>query len=317
MNTDLKRLRSVIAVAEHGSFGRAANALRISQPALSTHVAQVERELGISLFSRTTRAVRLTAAGEGFVWRARRIIEELESALLDVREQATIARGRLSVAATPTVAAHVLPAAVQEFARRFPAVMVQIFDDVSSSVERLVSTGAVDFGIGPAPAERAALDFKPLVHDHFIAIVPRRHPLAERSGVTLREVLEYPVLTLRPGSNIRAVIERAHPSLGRAFQPAFEVHNHYTALGLVRAGLGAAILPAMVAQNLGDRAQFAVVQITHPTIRRVVGFMFRRGEKFQPAARAFQEIFRGVAGLRRRAREPGVQAANHAESRKA
>jgi LysR family carnitine catabolism transcriptional activator len=303
MSADIKRLRSVIAVAEHGSFGRAAGALRISQPALSTHVAQVERDLGISLFSRTTRAVRLTAAGESFVWRARRIIEELESALLDVREQATIARGRLTVAATPTVAAHVLPPAVQEFARRFPAVSVQIFDDVSSSVERLVSTGAADFGIGPSPAERTALDFKPLVQDDFIAIMPRRHPLAERGSVSLREVLEYPVLTLRPGTNIRSAIERAIPGLARTFRPAFEVHNHYTALGLVRAGLGTAILPAMVTQNLGERAHYAIAQITRPTIRRVIGFIFRRGERLQPSARAFHDVFRTIEDLRSQARE--------------
>jgi LysR family carnitine catabolism transcriptional activator len=298
MTTDLRRLRSVIAVADYGNFGRAASALRVSQPALSTHVAQVERELGLSLFSRTTRAVRLTTAGESFVRRARGIIEQLESALLEAREQATIARGRLAIAATLIVAAQALPAALQEFAKRFPAISIEIFDDVSSSVERFVSVGAADFGIGPAPADRVALDFTPLVEDNFIAIMLRRHPLAARKSVTLRELLAYPFPLLRPGIAVRAAIERVRPSTAQNVRPAFEVHNQHTALGLVRAGMGIAILPAMVAHGLGDGAALATADITHPTIRREVGFIFRRGEKISPATRAFQEIFRRVADLR-------------------
>jgi DNA-binding transcriptional LysR family regulator len=88
------------------------------------------------------------------------------------------------------------------------------------------------------------------------------------------------------------------PSTAQNVRPAFEVHNQHTALGLVRAGMGIAILPAMVAHGLGDGAALATADITHPTIRREVGFIFRRGEKISPATRAFQEIFRRVADLR-------------------
>ena len=292
MNVDLKRIRSIIAVAEHGNFRRAADALGISQPALSAHISEAERSIGVSLFSRTTRAVRLTSAGDGFVWRARRIVDELDAALLDLRDQATIARGRLSIACIPTVASGVLPLALRLFLKRFPAVSIQIFDDLSSAIEHLVETGAVDFGIGPAPSGLGALDFAPLLRDNYVAIVPKQHALAGRSSIGLRELLDFPILMLRPGSTIRAAIERNYPSIGRTFRPALELRNQYTAVAMVREGHGIGILPGTIKQTLGDRTQLAFVDITHPVIQREVGFLFRRGENFQPAARAFQEIFR-------------------------
>src|SRR5690242_19963988 len=103
MVPNLTRLRSFIAVAQERQFRRAAERIGLSQPALSAHIRELEQDLGVALFSRTTRSVRLTAEGESFLHRAQRALDDLSAAVLELRERAELKRGRVAIAATPTV----------------------------------------------------------------------------------------------------------------------------------------------------------------------------------------------------------------------
>jgi LysR family carnitine catabolism transcriptional activator len=185
LNISLAKIQGFLAVAEAGQFRKAAQALHLSQAALSTQIRDLERDLGVALFTRTTRTVQLTAEGERFRYRANRIFDELNSAVTELRDQVEVRSGRLIIAATPSVATNILPAALLAFKQTYPGVRVRIIEDQSSGVEKRVESGEADFGIGPLSGGRTDLDFAFVLNDRFIGVVPVNHPLARRKRVRL------------------------------------------------------------------------------------------------------------------------------------
>ena len=177
MSLELRRIRSFRAVAEHGGFRAAAEALGISQPTLSAHIAELEAELRVPLVARTTRQVRLTPMGERFLVHAKRALDELEHAALELRDQAALERGRVLLACTPTMVAHAVPTAIAAFRDRYPGIAVEVVDDNSGNVERRVLEGAADLGIGPKPDRPGGLSYQSLTSDRFVAVFPPRPDL--------------------------------------------------------------------------------------------------------------------------------------------
>src|SRR5579875_2194376 len=145
-NVGLTKIRSFVAVAQTRQFRKAAEALGLSQPALSAHIRALEHELGAALFMRTTRSVTLTAEGERFLRCARSILKELDRAICELRDQAQLKTGRVVVAATPSVAANVLPKALAAFKARHPDVQLHVREEPAAGVERRVEAGDADFG---------------------------------------------------------------------------------------------------------------------------------------------------------------------------
>ena len=295
MNLSLAKIRSFIAVAEHGSFRKASTHVHLSQPALSTHVRDLEQSLGIALLSRTTRSVRLTPAGEQFLIRARRAISELQSVVLELEDQAALRRGRVTVACVPTIASSSLPSVLAAFARRFPAIHVQLLDEVADTIYQRVRSGAADFGIGPEPRATGEIAFEPLVDDHFVAVFPRDHKLARRRNVRLRELAAYPFLSLAAGTNVRDILDRAFSAQGFALNPVYDVCHHYTLGGMVQAGLGISALPSMSLSILGHPG-LKTARIVDPEVIRVIGVLRRPGELPTPAAAEFMNTLWDVLG---------------------
>lgn len=182
----LTKIKSFIAVSEERQFRRASERLGISQPALTAQIQDLEEELGVALLSRTTRNVRLTAEGETFLHRAQRLLVDLNAAVLEVRERAQLKHGRIVIAATPTVTGHILPAVISSFAKKFPAVHIQVLEKPSSEVERLVTNGTADFGTGPCPDPRNELTFDVISRERLSAILPTDHRLAGAPTPSLR-----------------------------------------------------------------------------------------------------------------------------------
>ena len=286
MYPSLAKIRSFIAVAEHASFRRASEELRLSQPALSTHVRDLETELGVALLSRTTRSVRLTAAGEQFLIRTKRVVSELQSVVLDLKDQAALKRGRVTIACLPTIASSSLPAVLATFARQHPAVSVEVLDEVADAVYQRVSSRQADLGIGPAPPRKQGLEFTPMVDDHFLAVFPSDHVLARRKTVKLAELTEHPFLTLASHTNVRNILERAFSDSGFVLDPVYEFCHHYTLGGMVEAGLGITALPSMSLSILGH-PRLMSARIVDPMIIRVIGVLRRQGDTLSPAAAAF------------------------------
>lgn len=306
MYPSLAKLRSFVAVAEQGRFRQASEMLGISQPALSLHIRDLEENLGVTLLNRTTRSVKLTSEGEKLLNRARKVFAELDSALLELRDEADLRRGRVVVAVVPSLASQLLPAVIVEFTCRYPGIKVHLIEDDAGAVERRVDVGEADFGLGSAPEHHADLEFVPLARDKFLAMVPLHHPLAKQKSIKLSRLAEYPFLTVMQGTNIRRVIERAVAAEGCTLSPAYELLQHHTIAAMVAAGLGVTALPSM-SIALIDRSRVRVLPISGSEVSREVGIFRRRGEAAAPAVRAFMLEVARAFGLERDFKPPLVR----------
>jgi LysR family transcriptional regulator, carnitine catabolism transcriptional activator len=285
----LSKLRTFAAVAAQGSFRKASEELHLSQPALSAHIRDLENTLGIPLFHRTTRSVRLTTEGERFLVRARRALDEIESGVIEMRDEATLHRGRVAVACIPTIACHVLPRVVASFSKTYPGIEIRITDEYAQMLVRRVADREADLGIGPFLDRTEDLDFRSFTRDRFVAVFPQQHPLADKPTVRLKELTRYPLLTLASGTNVRARLEQAFAAQNLSFRPAFEVFNHYTLGGMVEAGLGVTILPSMALSMLSNPL-LKTALITKPQITRDLAIIQRRDQAAAPAVKAFLAV---------------------------
>jgi DNA-binding transcriptional LysR family regulator len=148
MNINLHQLRIFVAVARLGNFTRAAERLSLSQPSLSLHIRQLEQDLRVRLFDRSTRSVVLTRAGEDFLPTAERLLEDFQSAIASVTDLAARRRGRVTVAVLPSIAAELLPRAIALLRLRHPDITVALRDDVAEHIPARVRGGEADFGLG-------------------------------------------------------------------------------------------------------------------------------------------------------------------------
>ena len=297
MYPNINKMRSFIAVAEHGSFRKAAEALNLSQPALSAHVRDLEDGIGVSLLSRTTRSVRLTREGEHFLVRSKRALYEIQSAVRELQDEAALRRGRITVACVPTIASSMLPHALARLAERYPEIRVHILDEVAESLYQRLLNRDADLGIGPAPPRSSDITFETLTNDHFIAVYPRKHALAKRKTVTLEDLARFPFLALAPRTNVRTILDRAFAEAGHALDPVYEVSHHYTLGGMVEAGLGVTALPSMSLSMIGHPL-LESARIVEPEITRDIGLLRRRDEAATPAAREFLRVVSDVFGHR-------------------
>lgn len=292
----LPRIRSFVAVAQERQFRRAAERVGLSQPALSAQLRELEEFLGTALLSRTTRSVHLTAEGEKFLVRARNILADLDSAVLEVRDHASLRRGRLAVASIPSVASRILPAVVAEFTGRFPGIDVQMIELGAADVLRCVASGQADLGIAARPERSGELSFSMFLRDRFVGLVPKTSPLARKRRVDLDALFEYPLITTVPGTSIRSTLERACREHGQSLRVTHSVTQHQTVVAMVGAGLGVALLPNL---SLTENSAVARVVVVNPQITRDLGVVQRKGVSSSAAAEEF------IHGLRQTVAENG------------
>lgn len=286
-----RRLRGFLSLARLLNFRRAALELGITQPALSAQIRALEAGVGLALFHRTTRRVSLTAEGERFVARARRLLHELDGAAGDLRKDVHLERGTVAFSCIPTIAATAFPHIMREFKANHPGVRVQMTDDTTVAMERKIVNGDVDFGVGGEPGARAdELEFSPIAQDPFVLVCRKDHPLAARGKVPIREVLAHPQISLSPGSNVRTTLARCMEADGLAFVPDYELIHHYPVGAMVEAGLGVTLLPSMACGMLRKSSVLRIVGLDNPRYSRAIGLIKRRGAALSPAAQRFYTL---------------------------
>jgi LysR family carnitine catabolism transcriptional activator len=282
----MSKLRTFVAVAQHKSFRKASEQLHLSQPALSLHIRDLEDMLQVPLFHRTTRSVTLTVEGERFLIRAHRALDELESAIAELQDEALRLRGRIVISCLPTLAYNLLPKAISSFAVKHPHVDIQVFDEINTLMLKRVLNREADFGIGPRPKRDEDVDFTPLLKDPFVAVVVKKHPLASRATIRLKELARLPILTLAPGTNIRNHLDFVFDDQGLKLKPAYEASHRATLCGLAQAGLGVAILPMMV-HSMMDAKSLVTIRIIAPEITQEFGVIQRRDQAHRPVVVTF------------------------------
>lgn len=294
LNLPVRHILTLVCLAETGSFRRAAERLKLSQPAVSAHIRDLEAHFGVALVHRTTRRVALTVEGEALAGRARRAFQELEMASQDLRDLAAVHRGRVVVACIPPMMTSIVPKVVRRLAEEYPAIEIEIRDVLSGQVEQLVDRGDADIGIGPQP-KSAFLSFHKLLRDYFVAAVPVDHALAKRGSVSLEELLKYPLITMTSDANARQIVDQAMQRLRRPLKARFELVHNFSVGRLVAVGLGVTIVPKAAIPSLGAD-DLKIVDVKSPRIFREVGVLLRPKYRPSPAVRGFLTVLNESIG---------------------
>jgi DNA-binding transcriptional LysR family regulator len=286
MNITLRQLYAFKAVADVGTFTAAAQRLKVAQPALSLNIRDLEGELGAKLFDRTTRRVELTAAGREFLQSVDQLIVDLERAVQNARDLADRKRGRLVVAAPPLLAALIVPGAVADYKKRFPSIEVSVVDAQTNVIVDKVRSGEADCGIGTFAEAEEGVRREILFEDALMAWCPAQSPCAGSSRLAWKDLPPNQLIAMTRDSRIRFLVDQAYQSIGQAVRPAYEVSHMTTAIMMVEAGLGVAVLPAYV---WGFARVFNVVSkvLCEPEVRREVAIIQASGKSLSPAAEAF------------------------------
>jgi DNA-binding transcriptional LysR family regulator len=289
MRIDALGVEAFLAIAEHGSFQKAADAIHLTQTALSRRLQNLEALLGVTLIERTTRSVELTTIGRDFLPQARRLVTDLEAALSEIHESGKAQRGDVSIACVPTVGVQYLPRVIQAYAARHPQNRIRILDHASSDVAAAVLRREAEFGINIAGSHHPELRSEPLTEDRFVLVCRRDHPLADRATTSWRELESYRLIFAGEVSGNRPLLDGALAGLGLAIDAFYEVQRSSTALGLVAAGVAAAVVPRLALQK-SAYPRLRVVALADPVVSRSLVLVSRRNAHLSPAAQALYDM---------------------------
>ncbi|WP_052865215.1 LysR family transcriptional regulator [Streptomyces niger] len=246
---EARHLRYALALAEHGHFGRAARALGIAQPPLSKQIADLERETGARLFDRTRRGVFPTAAGEAFLARARRALQEMTAATVDAGRAARGETGRLRLGFIASALLAPLPDVLGRFGRERPDVRLELHEMASSRSASALIAGELDVAVTLGPPRGAGAEHLvsvPIGHDHLIAVVSSAHPYAGQESVTLDQLRRRPLI-VAAGEDEPAVTAGLRTLLGEdspALIGATFARDVHTIIGLAACGVGVGLGPS-------------------------------------------------------------------------
>lgn len=291
MSVTLRQIQGFLAVAETGTFTKAAARLRIAQPALSQLVRELERELAIRLFDRTTRRVELTGGGREFRNAALKLTHDLDLAVAGAKNLAARKRGRIVVAAPPFLAMTVLPNAIAELRSGHPGLQVSILDANTQTILEAVRSGTADYGFGTFPMSEGDLERKKLTRDSLILFCPQDHRFAGRRKMRWSELEDEPLIALTPDSGIRLLVELGYEAAHIPLRAAYQVSQISTALALAGAGQGITILPSYV-RSVAKSHGLVAMQLLEPAISRDIELISAGGRSDPPAGIAFAAVLR-------------------------
>jgi len=297
MKLDTLGLEAFIAIADHGGFRKAAEAVHITQTALTRRLQNLESLLDVKLVERTTRSVALTAVGRRFLPQARRILGDLGTALVELRETGKAQRGDFSIACVPTVGVRYLPGILQAYAARHPENRIKILDHASAGVADAVLRREAEFGIQISGSLHPELASVPLVQDGFVLVCRDDHPLAGRKRLRWRELESHSLIFAGEVSGNRPLLEEALRPQNLALRVVYEVQRSSTAVGLVAEGIGAAVVPGLALQE-GAHPRLRVVPLTHPVVSRTLVLVARKTGHLSPAAQALYDLLVESASAR-------------------
>lgn len=303
INFDLADLQAFAALAERGSFHRAAESIHISQPALSRRIEKLENALGVRLFDRSTRRVNLTAVGRDFARKVRLILDDLDQTLLGIREVAATRVGEVTIACVPSAVYFFLPQVISRYHERYPRIKVKVIDDGANEVLSAVVNGEVDFGINYIGREEPDIEFLSFHEDRFVVACRKDHPLAKMPAVRWAELGPHDFVSFSKRSGNRLLIDLALANTEGRPQSRHEVVNVTTLIGLVEAGLGVGAVPSL-AMPAYDHPTLCSVDLIEPVVKRHLGLITRKGRSLSPAA---DQMFKLLVELGPRYREQASQ----------
>lgn len=257
---ELSQLRYFVAVAESLSFTKAAELAHISQPALSYQMKHLEEELGVRLFDRRGRNIRLTSEGEIFLPMAQTILSRANEAVRMVRHHSGVEVGEVTMGVVPSVANYVVPDLLASFRQVFPRVRVNLVEGADLQLQQMVFAGSADFAIAGDTGSPLALDITPLGSENLLAVTSPSHRLADLVAIDLAQ-LRHEAFAL-PAQTYHFAVQVTEACRRAGFEPnvAYHAGSLGTLKGLVRVGLAVSILPAVALLGSG-REGMAILRI--------------------------------------------------------
>lgn len=268
-------------------MSRAADRLFISQPAVSKQIAELEAALGVSLFDRLPRGLRLSAAGEVLAGYARRLFATEADAEQAVAEMKGLKQGKLTIGASLTIGGYLMPRLLGAYHKQYPGIALHLEIANTQVIQQKLREHALDLGLTEGFAEDAALDAEVFAEDTLAAIVPPGHPLLEQSAVSAARFCAEPFLMREPGSGTREVVERALYQRGVIVRPAMSLGSTEAIKRGVASGLGVAIVSRLALEMEIANGLLCPLPLFDLAITRPLHLVRLRGKSDSAAAQAF------------------------------
>ena len=283
---EVHQLRYFVSVAELGSFSRASRICRVAQPSISQQIQKLERELGCQLFERLGRRIQLTDGGRSLLPRARAILDQLQEIPQSLEGDKKNGHGRLVVGAIPTIAPFLLPPAIRALSDLYPAIDLCVREDLTERLLDALLEGEIDLAVTSTPVRREGLEVTILRRDPFVVAVAKDHALAERTSVSLSELVGLPTILLDElhclGRQVGEVC-RAMRTNCRVVCQASQLDSLLRMVGL---GLGVAIVPEMAARD-APGCELRFLPLEEPFAAREIALVHRGDRRLSHLAREF------------------------------
>ncbi len=294
LDVNLKLLRSFEAVARHRSFTRAAAELGRSQATISSQVGDLEQQLGLRLVERTSRRVVATPAGEELAASLDKAFKLIADGLALMRDRADDRRGRIVVACVPSLSSVLLPGLLAAWRQRDKSTRIDVEELTSSEIVAALAAGIIDFGIGPcADPPPAGIAFTPATDEPLFVLLQQELAQGCDGGMPFARLVSLPLITLSGSVLLQRLLEDAALARGVRLSSHSEVRHVQTAVGMARAGVGAAVVPRLALPPIVDKG-LAALPITEPSLSRKIGIITRRGAPLGLVASKLARHIRGM-----------------------
>jgi DNA-binding transcriptional LysR family regulator len=287
---EIRHLRTIAAVARHGSFTKAGEELHLAQSAISQQIRRLEAELGIQVFTRSSRSVELTAEGRLVLDYAHRVLHEVEGLQNELEELSGLLRGELKLGGMYPTGLYDLADVIADFHERHPGVAIHMVERTQDELLERLRTDELDAAFTAVDPDALGEDFAAslVFEEEFVVALPVDHPLSACEHVTYEQLAAEDLVTYRENSALRLRLEKAMAKLGLQPRNAFICTEMGAVRALVSKGLGVAVLPRSIAAEPGPAITFRPVGpelLTWPT-----ALVWRAGRRQPPAAKAFLQL---------------------------
>ncbi|RNA68565.1 LysR family transcriptional regulator [Alteribacter keqinensis] len=266
---------------------RAAEALSISQSALSRSIARFEEEVGVPLFDRQGRSIRLNKYGQMFLSRVDTMLNEYAEGIKDIQNLLDPEQGEVSLGFLHTLSTSHIPDLLASFRASYPGITFKLGQGPSHSLTRQLQEGVFDLCLIVSNERNGAIDWRKLWDEELFVIVPKDHTYASRTFITFDEIADEPFIHLKEGFSLRNTIDRLFQKEGITPEITFEGEEAATVEGLVAAGLGISILPDLKGI---DQSKISQIRVKSPECKRTIGLAWVKGRYLTPAAERFKQF---------------------------
>lgn len=287
-----RKLRMFLVLSESLSFSKTAEQLLMTQPSLSKVIRELEAELGLPLFERTTRSVSLTPGGQRLVAIVRGMLGEYDAGLSRLRSSAQSEAMQLSIASWPSLAHVVLPEVCAAIELQFPGAHISVHDYANSTCIQRVLNHQVEFALASVSPSHPDLRYRELMRDRFVVLTCGKWRKKVPARVNMNDLLELPLITLTNASTAMRYMDAAYLQRGIEYRPSMQVDQATTLAGLVKSEVGVAVMPYLGVLPILETRGMQISEIVDGPLRSVGVVTRRLGQPSTIAAAAVQHVER-------------------------